>query len=92
MTEASVEEKLNRAATAGDLVYRQAKRARTGWLDISYALCLGVVDCVALLLAFVAAYFLRASVLPEFGFRLTQVVPLEPYLETPWLILLWPAV
>ena len=92
MTEASVEEKINRAATAADLVYRQAKRARTGWLDISYALCLGVVDCGALLLAFVAAYFLRASVLPDFGFRLTQIVPLEPYLETPWLILLWPAV
>jgi undecaprenyl-phosphate galactose phosphotransferase len=65
---------------------------KTAWWKPSvFASLLAAVDCLAVFLSFLIIYFLRRALgdaLPEFN----QVVPVEPYVETSWMLLLWPAV
>lgn len=70
---------------------RLAYSRRGLWKAISYATLLVCIDCAAILLAFVVAFWVRFTVVPELGFKPGKLVPLEPYLATPWLLLCWPA-
>lgn len=73
-------------------VWRPAPRAGTWRQDLLYGMILAVVDCGAVLLAFGAAVFFRTFAVLGLGSNVLQPVPLEPYFDAPWLLLLWPAV
>lgn len=60
--------------------------------DSAYALVLVAVDGLAVFLAFLLAFTFRSSVLPKFEYPLRDTVPLDPYLNMPWLLLIWPLV
>jgi Undecaprenyl-phosphate galactose phosphotransferase WbaP len=65
---------------------------RNFWDTTLYAGLLAGIDCGAIFLAFFVAYFLRSSVFVHLDPQLNRFVPLEPFVETSWMILLWPAV
>lgn len=92
MREANAAEKLSQVDAVPELIRRPIAPVRSWCENAAYAGLLVAIDCVAILLAFVAAFFFRTAVLPNFDARLSEFVPVEPYLEAPWLILLWPAV
>lgn len=63
------------------------------WIhNLSYGAILASVDIIAVVLAFMIAFLFRLMVLPEFGYVRPGPVPVEPYLEMPWLVLVWCAV
>lgn len=92
MREINTAEKLSAVATVEEVIRRSVPLTRNGCENAAYAALLAGIDCGAIVLAFFAAFLFRTSLLPQFDSRLSQFVPVEPYLETPWLILLWPAV
>ncbi len=62
------------------------------WRALAYGVVLAVVDCLAVTLAFLLAFSIRANLLPRLGHQLLAVVPADPYFQSPWLLLLVPVV
>lgn len=63
------------------------------WIhNLIYGAILASIDMIAVVLAFMIAFLLRLMVLPQFGYVRPGPVPVEPYLNMPWLVLVWCAV